>query len=149
MFDGSWKARPSGLGFSTPLSPLLPAERPLLVAHLAQAGSHGLELRHLDFVDGRMVRQADRLMFFVAEDAAFELAGNRHCHSSTRVLENRASRPFGVVIVEGNPGVRLEARLALAAEHPDHDAQEHSDEDKKIDCPGHDYVPRDLRLPAI
>src|SRR5581483_8311141 len=124
MLGGSRKAPPADLGLSAPLSPLLPAERPLLVAHPAQARSHGLELSHLDLVDGGMVRQADRLMLFVAEDAAFELAGNRHCHSSTRALEFRALRPFGVVIVEGNPGVRLEARLALAAVHPDHDAQE-------------------------
>jgi hypothetical protein len=32
-----------------------------------------------------------------------------------------------LVIVERNPGVRLEARFALAAEHPDHDADERSD----------------------
>ena len=40
-------------------------------------------------------------------------------------------------IVERNPGVRLEARFALAAEHPDHDAYERSDKDKKVDCPNH------------
>jgi hypothetical protein len=32
-----------------------------------------------------------------------------------------------LVIVERNPGVRLEARFALAAEHPDHDADERGD----------------------
>ena len=40
-------------------------------------------------------------------------------------------------MVEGNSGVRFEARLALAAEHPDHDAYERGDKDKKIDCPNH------------
>jgi hypothetical protein len=42
-----------------------------------------------------------------------------------------------LVIVERNPGVRLKARFALAAKHPDHDAYERSDKDKKIDCPSH------------
>jgi len=42
-----------------------------------------------------------------------------------------------LVIVERNPGVRLKARFALAAKHPDHDAYERGDKDKKIDCPSH------------
>ena len=37
----------------------------------------------------------------------------------------------------GSPGVRLKARFALAAEHPDHDAYERSDKNKKVDCRGH------------
>jgi hypothetical protein len=86
MLGGSWKARSARLGFSAPLSPLVAAERSLLVAHLAQAGPHGLKLNHLDVVDGGMVSEADRLVFFVAEEAAFEFAGDRHCHSSIRFL---------------------------------------------------------------
>jgi len=46
------------------------------------------------------------------------------------------------VLVERNSGVRLEARFALAAEHPDHDAYECSDEDEKIDRLGHGCAPR-------
>jgi hypothetical protein len=41
------------------------------------------------------------------------------------------------VIVERNTGVRLEARFALAAVHPDHDAYERGDKDKKVDCLNH------------
>jgi hypothetical protein len=44
-----------------------------------------------------------------------------------------------LVIVERNPGVCLEACFALAAEDPDHDADERSDKDKKVDCRSHDY----------
>ncbi len=39
-------------------------------------------------------------------------------------------------------GRRLKARFALAAEHPDHDAYERSDKNKKVDCRGHSYSPR-------
>ena len=49
------------------------------VAHLAQARPHGLELDHLDLVDGGMMRQADGLVFFMAEEASLELAGDGHC----------------------------------------------------------------------
>ena len=48
-----------------------------------------------------------------------------------------------LVSVERNPGVRLEARFALTAEHPDHDAHERSDKDKKVDGLSHGYSPRD------
>ncbi|BAR61527.1 hypothetical protein NK6_8378 [Bradyrhizobium diazoefficiens] len=82
MLGGSWKAGSASLGFSAPLSLPLSAERSLLIAHLAQAGSHGLKLSDFDVIDGRMVREADRLIFFVAEEAAFELAGDRHSHPS-------------------------------------------------------------------
>jgi hypothetical protein len=78
MLGGSWKACSASLAFSAPFSPLLSAERSLLIAHLAQAGSHGLKLSRLDVIDGGMVREADRLIFFVAEEAAFELARDRH-----------------------------------------------------------------------
>ena len=54
---------------------------------------------------------------------------------------------IALVIVERNPGVRLEARFALAAEHPDHDAYERNDKDKKVDCLSHVYSPRDR--PAV
>src|SRR5262249_4011205 len=47
-----------------------------------------------------------------------------------------------LVRVERNPGVRFEARFALAAEHPYHDAYERSDKDEKVDCPNHGYSPR-------
>jgi hypothetical protein len=46
------------------------------------------------------------------------------------------------VTIEGYPGVRLEARFALAAIHPDHDAYERSDKDKKVDCLSHSCSPR-------
>jgi hypothetical protein len=82
MLGGSWKACTASLGLSAPLSPFLSAKRSLLITHLAQAGSHGLELSHLDVVDGGMMRQTDRLIFFVTEEAAFVLARDRHCHSS-------------------------------------------------------------------
>src|SRR6516162_7167420 len=78
MLGGAWKACSASLGFSAPLSSLLSAERSLLIVHLAQAGSHGLKLTRVDVVDGGMVREADRLIFFVAEQTAFELAGDRH-----------------------------------------------------------------------
>src|SRR6516164_3901755 len=52
-----------------------------------------------------------------------------------------ASRLTTLVLIERNPGVCLEARFALAAEHPDHDPYECSDEDKKVDCPNHAYSP--------
>jgi hypothetical protein len=42
-----------------------------------------------------------------------------------------------LIIVERDSCVRLEARLALAAEHPDHDAYERGDKDNKVDCPSH------------
>src|SRR5262245_43718529 len=51
------------------------------------------------------------------------------------------------VLVERNPGSRLEARLALAAEHPDHDAGERRNKNKKVDCHSHGYSPRDR--PAV
>jgi hypothetical protein len=82
MLGGPWKACSSSLGFSALLSPPLSAERSLLIAHLAQAGSHSLKLSRLDVIDGGMVREADRLIFFVAEKAPFEPARDRHCHSS-------------------------------------------------------------------
>jgi hypothetical protein len=44
-----------------------------------------------------------------------------------------------LVIVERNPGVRLEARFALAAEYPDYDADERGDKNQKVDCPSHGY----------
>jgi hypothetical protein len=78
MLGGSWKACSASLAFSAPFSPLLSAERSLLITHLAQAGSHGLKLSRLDAIDGGMVREADRLVFFVVEEAAFELARDRH-----------------------------------------------------------------------
>ena len=52
-----------------------------------------------------------------------------------------------LVMVERNPRVRLEARLALAAEHPDHYAYERDDKDKKVDRPSHGYSPRNR--PAV
>jgi hypothetical protein len=58
-----------------------------------------------------------------------------HCVRSRPRLPS--SWPIAPVIVERNSGIRLEARFAPAAEHPDHDAYERSDEDKKIDCLGH------------
>jgi hypothetical protein len=82
MLSGSWKAYSASLSFSAHLSPPLSAERSLLIAHLAQAASHSLEFSYLDVIDGGMVREADRLIFFVAEEAAFELARDRHHHSS-------------------------------------------------------------------
>jgi hypothetical protein len=82
MLGGSWKACSASLGFSAPLSPPLSVERSFLIAHLAQAGPHGLKLGHLDVIDSGMVREADRLIFFVTEEAAFELARDRHYHSS-------------------------------------------------------------------
>src|SRR5215472_4917038 len=78
MLGGAWKACSASFGFSAPLSPLLSAERSLLIAHLAQAGSHGLKLCRLDVIDGGMVREADHLIFFVAEEALFGLTWNRH-----------------------------------------------------------------------
>jgi hypothetical protein len=78
MLGGSWKTCSAGLGFSAHLSPPLSAERSLLIAHLAQAGPHGLKLRRLDVIYGGMVREADRLIFFVTEEAAFEIGGDRH-----------------------------------------------------------------------
>jgi hypothetical protein len=48
-----------------------------------------------------------------------------------------SSWPIALVIFERNSGVRLEARFALAAEYPDHDAYERSDKDKQVDCPNH------------
>jgi hypothetical protein len=78
MLRGSRKARSTSLAFSAHFAPLLSAERSLLIAHLAQAGSHGLKLSRFDVIDGGMVREADRLMFFVTEETAFELAGDRH-----------------------------------------------------------------------
>jgi hypothetical protein len=78
MLGGARKACSASLGFPALLSPLLSTERSLLVAHLAQAGSHGLKLGRLDVIDGGMVGEADRLKFFVAEKAAFELARDRH-----------------------------------------------------------------------
>ena len=78
MLGGSWKACSASLAFSAPFSPLLSAERSLLIAHLAQAGSHSLKLSRLDVLDDGLVREADRLIFFVAEEAAFELARDRH-----------------------------------------------------------------------
>src|SRR3974390_2540858 len=78
MLNGSWKACSASLGFSPPLSSLLSAERSLFIVHLAQAGSHGLKLTRLDVIDGGMVREADRLIFFLAEQTAFELARDRH-----------------------------------------------------------------------
>ena len=74
MLGGSGKACSASLSLSTALSPLLSTERSLLVAHLAQAGSHGLKLSHLDVIDCGMVREADRLIFFVAKKATFQLA---------------------------------------------------------------------------
>src|SRR6516162_1277175 len=68
----------ASLGFSAPLSSLLSAERSLLIVHLAQAGSQGLKLTRLDVIDGGMVREEDRLIFFVAEQTAFDFAGDRH-----------------------------------------------------------------------
>jgi hypothetical protein len=82
VLGGPWKACSASLGFSTPLSPPLPTERSFLIAHLAQAGSHGLKFSHLHVIDGGMVREADSLIFFVAEEAAFELARDRHYYSS-------------------------------------------------------------------
>jgi hypothetical protein len=82
MLGGSWKTCSARLGFSAPLSPSLSAERSLLIAHLAQTGSHGLKLSHLNVIDGGMVREADRLIFFVTEEAAFEFARDRHHRSS-------------------------------------------------------------------
>src|SRR5580693_4517749 len=48
MLGGSWKACSASLAFSAPFSPLLSAECSLLIAHLAQAGSHGLKLSRLN-----------------------------------------------------------------------------------------------------
>src|SRR6516165_6187401 len=56
MLGGSWKACSASLGFPAPLSLPLSAERSLLVAHLAQARSHGLKLSHLDVIDGGRLR---------------------------------------------------------------------------------------------
>ncbi|WP_407164869.1 hypothetical protein [Bradyrhizobium sp. ORS 111] len=74
------KLDPRASAFPRPSRCFLPAERSLLVAHLAQVGPHGLELGDLYVVDRWMMRQADCLMFFVAENAAFELARDRHYH---------------------------------------------------------------------
>jgi hypothetical protein len=82
MLGGPRKACSASLGFSAALSPPLSVECSLLIAHLSEAGSHGLKLGLLDVIDGGMVREADRLVFFVAEEAAFELARDRHSHSS-------------------------------------------------------------------
>jgi hypothetical protein len=82
MLGGSWKACAASFGLSAPLALPLSAERSLLVAHLAQTRSHGLKLSHLEVIDGGMVREADRLIFFVTEETAFELARDRHYHSS-------------------------------------------------------------------
>ncbi|OAF04703.1 hypothetical protein AYJ54_23870 [Bradyrhizobium centrolobii] len=78
MLGGSWKACSASLGLSAPLPSPLSAERTLLITHLAQAGAHGFKFSHLDVINGRMVREADRLILFVAEKAAFELARDRH-----------------------------------------------------------------------
>jgi hypothetical protein len=53
---------------------------------------------------------------------------------------------IALVGVERNSGVRLEARFALAAEYPHHDAYERSDKDKKVDCSSHGYSPRDRAI---
>jgi len=82
MLGGSWKACAASLGLSAPLALPLSAKRSLLIAHLAQTRSHGLKLSHLEVIDGGMVREADRLIFFVTEETAFELARDRHYHSS-------------------------------------------------------------------
>src|SRR6516162_8455607 len=47
-----------------------------------------------------------------------------------------------LAIAERNSGVRLEARFAFAAEHPDHYAYERDDKDKKVDRPSHGCLPR-------
>jgi hypothetical protein len=67
-----------------------------------------------------------------------------------RVVDRRehASRPTALVIIERNPGVCLEARFALAAEHPDHDPHERNDKDKKVDCRIHGYFPCDRPVAA-
>jgi hypothetical protein len=53
-----------------------------------------------------------------------------------------------LVIAERNSGVRLEARFAFAAEHPDHYAYERDDKNKKVDRPSHGCLPR-YRTAAI
>src|SRR5215831_1811188 len=73
MLGGSRKACSAPFLFSAHLTPLLPAERLLLSAHLAQAGSQVLQLGRLDVINGRMVRAADRFVFVVAEEGAFAL----------------------------------------------------------------------------
>src|SRR5262245_40389443 len=45
-----------------------------------------------------------------------------------------------LLIVEGNPSGCIEARFALAAEDPDHDAYERNDKDKKVDCRSHGHT---------
>ena len=54
-----------------------------------------------------------------------------------------------LVIAERNSGVRLEARFAFAAEHPDHYAYERDDKDKKVDRPSHGRLPRYLRVALL
>jgi hypothetical protein len=81
-----------------PLSSHLSAERSLLIVHLAQAGSHGLKLTRLDVIDGGMVREADRLIFFVAEQTAFELARDRHIPFLRLISLVQAKGPLGVPV---------------------------------------------------
>src|SRR6516225_7997101 len=54
-----------------------------------------------------------------------------------------ASRLTTLVLIERNPSVCLEARFALAAEHPNHDPYERNDKDKEVDCRIHGYSPCD------
>src|SRR5215471_14506622 len=110
------EASSARLGFSARFSPLLPAERSLLVAHLAQTGSHGLKLYRLDVIDGGMVREADRLVFFMAEEAAFQLTRDRHFHSSID-FQKRGQRGSVYVHVRCSADLTPIARDSHARHH--------------------------------
>jgi predicted nucleotide-binding protein len=54
-----------------------------------------------------------------------------------RRTHSEKSVTFASIIVERHPGSRIEARFALATEHPDDDAYECRHKDQKVDCPSH------------
>ena len=58
-----------------------------------------------------------------------------------RRTHSEKSVTFASIIVERHPGSRIEARFAIATEHPDHDAYECRHKDQKVDCPSHGYSP--------
>ncbi|MBV9964230.1 MAG: hypothetical protein JO008_00915 [Alphaproteobacteria bacterium] len=81
-FGGAGKTSAASFGLPAHLPLLLTRQRALLVSHLAQAQFGFAQLRAAEVVNGRVMRDADRLILVMAEQAAFEFAGDRHGPSS-------------------------------------------------------------------